>query len=189
MPPDNLRFLCTILDVSSASIHRFLTGLTLLALAGCGPKFVQLAENRPAYSRAEGRNLRAALVSGKEIDRSILKSVADTYLGVPYLWGGQTMEGIDCSAFTQQVVKKALSVDLPRVAVQQSGVGVKVFKFALQPGDLLFFGETPEAIDHVGIYMGEGLFINATSSSGVKYSNIDETYWLNKYQFARRLVF
>lgn len=148
-----------------------------------------MAENRPAYTREEGRNLRAQLIASREIDRTILKSVADTYLGVPYLWGGQTMDGIDCSAFTQQVVRKALQVELPRVAVQQSAVGVRVLKFGLQPGDLLFFGETPEAIDHVGIYMGDGMFINATSSSGVKYSNIDETFWLNKYQFARRLVY
>lgn len=184
-----LRFIPTISFVPC--IHK--SPLTLLLpaaiLSGCGPKFVQLAENRPAYTREEGRNLRAQLLTTREIDRSVLKSVADTYLGIPYLWGGQGPDGIDCSAFTKQVMQKALNIELPRVAVQQSALGVKIFKFALQPGDLVFFGETPEAIDHVGIYMGEGMFINATSSSGVKYSNLDETFWLGKYQFARRLVF
>ena len=48
-------------------------------------------------------------------------------------------------------------------------------------------GPSQDSIEHVGIFMGEGKFINATSSQGVKYSSLDESYWLGKYQFARRL--
>lgn len=156
-------------------------------LSGCGPKFVQLADNRQAYTRDEGRNLGKKLEASREIDITPLKKVTDTYLGIPYVWGGDSQTGIDCSAFSRQVFRKAYGLELPRKASWQSSFGVPVFKFGLQPGDLVFFGPSQDSIEHVGIYMGEGKFVNATSSQGVKYSSLDETYWLNKYQFARRI--
>lgn len=164
------------------------TAAGALLVAGCGPKFVQLGENRPAYTREGGRNLGANLVTNHEVDITPLKAVADTYLGVPYVWGGESMTGIDCSAFTRSVWQRTFGIALPRVAKQQSQLGIPVFKFGLQPGDLVFFGETPDSasIDHVGIYMGKNQFINATSSSGVKYSSLDESFWVGKYQFAKR---
>lgn len=158
-------------------------------LLGCGPKYVQLGNGRPAYTRAEGRNLRQQLMGGKEIDYTGLKRTADIYLGVPYLWGGETMGGIDCSAFTQQVWKKSFGINLPRTAALQSQQGVRIFKYGIMPGDLLFFGPAEDSIEHVGIYMGNDMFINATTSSGVKYSNLDEVYWRLRYQFAKRLVY
>jgi len=158
-------------------------------LAGCGPKFVQLADNRQGYTRDEGRNLGLKLLASRELDITPLKKVADTYLGIPYVWGGDSQTGIDCSAFSRQVFRKAYGLELPRKASWQSSFGVPVFKFGLLPGDLVFFGSSPDTIEHVGIYMGEGKFINATSSQGVKYSGLDESYWLGKYQFARRIPF
>jgi len=148
---------------------------------------VQLGENRPAYTREEGRNLGARLQSGRELDVGPLRKVADTYLGIPYLLGGETTSGIDCSAFSQQVFRKTYGLELPRKAAWQGAQGVPVFKFGLQPGDLVFFGTNVDSVEHVGIYMGEGKFINATSSSGVKYSSLDESYWLGRYLFARRM--
>jgi len=158
------------------------------AFVGCGPKYVQLGENRPAYTRESGRNLGARMVTDHTVDITPLKQVADSYLGVPYVWGGTSTTGIDCSGFTQAVWKRTFGFDLPRVAKQQSALGYPVFKSGLQPGDMVFFGLSSDsvAIDHVGIYMGNNKFINATVSGGVKYSSLDETFWLNKYQFARR---
>lgn len=158
-------------------------------LAGCGPKFVQLADNRQGYTRDEGRNLGRKLIASREVDITPLKKVADTYLGIPYVWGGDSQTGIDCSAFSRQVFRKAYGLELPRKASWQSSFGVPVFKFGLLPGDLVFFGTSPDTIEHVGIYMGDGKFVNATSSQGVKYSSLDESYWLGKYQFARRIPF
>lgn len=156
---------------------------------GCAPKYVRLAENRPAYTREEGKYVWAELQSNRSVDIAKLKEVADEFLGIPYLYGGEGPDSIDCSAFTQQVARKALGLELPRRAVWQSELGVQVFRYALQPGDFLFFGPNYQDIDHVGIYMGDGLFINATTSQGVKYSNIDERFWREKYQFAKRLIF
>ncbi|HXP90901.1 MAG TPA: NlpC/P60 family protein [Fibrobacteria bacterium] len=161
--------------------------VSAVVMSGCGPKFVQLADNRQAYTRDEGRNLGKKLVASREIDITPLKKVTDGYLGIPYVWGGDSQTGIDCSAFSRQVFRKAYGLELPRKASWQSSFGVPVFKFGLQPGDLVFFGPSQDSIEHVGIYMGEGKFVNATSSQGVKYSSLDENYWLNKYQFARRI--
>lgn len=164
-------------------------GILFLALlmAGCATQRVRLAENRPAYSRAEGENARAPVVRVEPPLFNTFKEIADSYLGVPYLWGGNGPDSIDCSAFTQQVFQKAYSLELPRRATWQSELGFHVFKYGVRKGDLLFFGVRPDSIDHVGIYMGDGKFINATVSSGVKYSSLDETFWLTKYQFARRI--
>lgn len=147
----------------------------------------RLAENRPAYSRTEGEQLRAPIIHPDPPYLEQLKAAADAYLGVPYLWGGEDNSGIDCSGFTQRAFREGLGIELPRKASWQSELGLHIFKFGLRKGDLVFFGPSRDSIDHVGIYMGEGMFINATVSSGVKYSSLDETFWLNKYQFARRI--
>lgn len=161
---------------------------TAALLTGCGPKYVRLAENRPAYTREEGRNQMEDMVGSREIDVAYLRAVADAYLGTPYLLGGNGPDSIDCSAFTQQVLRKSYGLELPRKASWQSELGVHVFQFGLQKGDLVFFGPAPDTIEHVGIYMGDGEFINATSSQGVKYSNLDEKYWADRYQFAKRVI-
>lgn len=101
----------------------------------------------------------------KATDDTIVKllSTATSQLGVPYVWGGATLdEGLDCSGFTQQVFKKALNMDLPRVTTDQEKVGtdVEVSKEALQPGDLVFFGDKGNSY-HVGIYLSNGYFVNA----------------------------
>jgi hypothetical protein len=156
-------------------------------LAGCGPSYVRLAEDRPAYTREEGRCEGSKLLGAREIDPGPLRQVAESFLGWPYLLGGDGPSGIDCSAFSRQVFRRAFGLELPRKASWQAGMGVPVFKFGLRPGDLVFFGDAPEAIEHVGIYMDNGLFINATSSSGVRYCSLDDAYWTARYQFARRM--
>ena len=101
----------------------------------------------------------------KASDDTIVKllSTATSQLGVPYVWGGETLdEGLDCSGFVQQVFKKALNMDLPRVTTDQEKVGieVEVSKEYLQPGDLVFFGDKGNSY-HVGIYLSNGYFVNA----------------------------
>ncbi len=161
--------------------------IALQILSGCATQRVRLAENRPAYSRAQGENVRAPIIRDEPPLFATMKEVADSYLGIPYLWGGNGPDSIDCSGFTQQVFQKAYQIELPRKAAWQSELGTHVFKYGVRKGDLVFFGLRPDSIDHVGIYMGGGMFINATVSSGVKYSSLDETFWINKYQFARRI--
>jgi peptidoglycan DL-endopeptidase CwlO len=92
---------------------------------------------------------------------------ADRYVGVPYVWGGNTPDGFDCSGFTKYVFARQ-GVSLPRTSREQSrvGQGVDLDFAAFQPGDLLFFAEPGEAVSHVAIYVGDGQIIHASSAMG-----------------------
>ena len=118
-------------------------------------------------------------------------SVIDTamdYLGVPYRFGGSSLKGIDCSAFVQRVYKY-FSIDLPRTAREQFKAGVKVSKKDdLRIGDLIFFRTYARFPSHVGIYIGEGKMIHASSrDKKVTITSINEPYYVRRYIGAIRL--
>lgn len=110
------------------------------------------------------------------------------YLNTPYQYGGNNKTGIDCSAFTQNVFKKALIFNLPRTASQQFNSGTKISsKYSLQFGDLVFFNTTKNSFPgHVGIYLGDNLFAHASYSRGVTVSSLQSTYFRTRFVGARR---
>ena len=117
-----------------------------------------------------------------------LEKRIEEFLGVPYLWGGDTKEGMDCSAFVK-IVYAIYGIDLPRTSILQSKLGMKIPKSSLLPGDLVFFGDVEkDSATHVGIYMGKNKFANATTSQGVKYSDLDEPFFFSTYLFGRRIA-
>ena len=110
------------------------------------------------------------------------------YLDTPYKYGGNSMKGIDCSAFTLQVYQNALSLDLPRSAREQYAVGEKISKDELQFGDLVFFNTRRRSNPgHVGVYLGESRFVHASRSLGVTVSSLDNAYYKKRYVGARRI--
>ncbi|WP_127575670.1 C40 family peptidase [Paenibacillus barengoltzii] len=118
---------------------------------------------------------------------SALQSEVDQVLGTPYLYGGTTTEGFDCSGFIQYVFKQ-VDVDLPRTTKLQAKEGVKVEKKNLRSGDLVFFNTDGTGISHAGIYMGNGLFSHSSASKGVQISKLSEEYYVERYVTARRIL-
>jgi gamma-D-glutamyl-L-lysine dipeptidyl-peptidase len=116
-----------------------------------------------------------------------LLKTARRMMGVPYLWGGMTPLGLDCSGFVDLVYRVHGKI-LPRDTGPQFAdpSALKVEKDALQPGDLLYFGG--KNISHVGMYLGEGRFINATThlTPAVREDRLDDPYWIPLYKGARR---
>ena len=112
--------------------------------------------------------------------------LARGWLGVPYLFGGCSPTGVDCSCLVQNVYGAA-GIRLPRVAVDQFNATVPVSD--PQPGDLVFFANTYEpGISHVGIYIGDGMQINApTTGQLVSVAPVFTGYWGNHYVGARRV--
>lgn len=138
------------------------------------------------YRALLGRNIPASRGDFGTMLVRRLVSVAQQYVGVPYLFGGTTPGGFDCSGFVQFVCRAAGRA-LPRMADEQYMMGSSVSRSALQPGDLVFFSTYEDGVSHSGIYLGQGRFISATSSRGVAIDSLSDDYWANCYVGARRI--
>lgn len=127
-----------------------------------------------------------------QIDHAIVKKaiVADSanYLGIPYVWGGASPTGFDCSGFVYYMFNSH-GVDMPRTTSKDLyNMGTPINRTLLQPGDLVFFAiNEPGVISHVGIYIGNNQFISATSSKGIASVSMDNTYWSQYYVGAQRV--
>ena len=112
-----------------------------------------------------------------------LYSTAKKYLGTPYVWGGTTPSGFDCSGYTQYVYKQSLNKSLNRTAQAQYDSTAKVSNSDVQKGDLVYFGYNTNNISHVGIYVGNGQMIDA-QNNGVIIEQVNAPWW-NKVGYSR----
>ena len=116
-------------------------------------------------------------------------SSAENKLGSTYVYGDTGKEGYDCSGLIYSIYCNELGISLPRSSAAQSTFGKQVSKSDLQEGDLVFFNTTGNGVSHVGIYIGGGKFIHASSGQGkVMTSSLDEGYYEDRYVNATRVL-
>lgn len=138
------------------------------------------------YSALLGREMPDITHGANYIARRIVSSSMD-YIGVPYLFGGTTPSAFDCSGYVQYVFANA-GISLPRTADVQYEVGTPVSTTELVAGDLVFFSTYTYGASHVGIYIGDGKFIHASSSRGVTIDSLSSSYYSSRYIGSRRVL-
>jgi cell wall-associated NlpC family hydrolase len=118
---------------------------------------------------------------------AVAARTAERFVGIPYQWGGNNVvEGMDCSGFVRAVYNLC-GVNIPRNSREQFRVGENVGRVDLKDGDLVFFGSSEDAINHVGIYVGNGSFVHAPRRGDeIKVTSLEDPYFAKKYVGARR---
>ncbi len=145
----------------------------------------------PAWEAGKPPELHAPHTGGRETgDRqmgTIAARTAERFVGIPYQWGGNTVvDGMDCSGFVRAVYNLC-GVSIPRTSREQFNAGSPVARSDLKEGDLVFFGSSDTAINHVGIYVGNDRFVHAPKrGEEIRISSLDESYFEHRFVGARR---
>ncbi|MRT92531.1 NlpC/P60 family protein [Ancylomarina sp. 16SWW S1-10-2] len=109
------------------------------------------------------------------------------YKGVPYKYGGTSIKGFDCSGFVQFTYKNLFKIELPRTTGLMLKEGIPISKRKLRIGDLVLF-RTSKRYRHVGIFMGDNLFMHVSTKKGLMKSNLNNPYWSKHYLTSRRIL-
>jgi len=137
-----------------------------------------------------GLLLSLGILSGSAFaDSSVskLEAKVNKLIGSDYAYGGTTPKGFDCSGFTMYVFA-AFGVSLDHSSKSQAREGKAVSKDDLRAGDLVFFDTGGDGISHVGIYLGDGVFVHASTNNGVVKNKLSESYYAKRYVTARRIL-
>ncbi len=111
----------------------------------------------------------------------------DSWMGTPYVYGGVSHNGVDCSGFTQAVYR-SVGIEIPRRASRQAAAAETVRRENLKYGDLVFFNTSGSGISHCGIYLGNGEFVHASSSRGVVRDLLNHPYYSTRYVTGGRFL-
>jgi lipoprotein Spr len=123
----------------------------------------------------------------ESIGNHALYSLIDEWMGVKYQYGGNSKEGIDCSSFSGMLFQKLYGINLPRTSTDQYQIAEPVEDPELLEGDLLFFKTGKSPISHVGVYLGNGRFVHASTIKGVTIDHLEFPYYKKTYLFAGRV--
>lgn len=165
----------------------------ILMLSGC-------KSSRSSVRRGSGGRERVEQTSGKrhrdysgeqtdQMGRDLVEE-ARRWMGTPYRYGGQDRSGTDCSGLVMQVYKNVCEVKLPRTTSDQRVYCITVPRDRTRVGDLVFFSSKGGrgSVSHVGLYIGNGEMIHASSSRGVTVSSVDTGYWGERFQGIGRVA-
>ncbi|MBU0750816.1 MAG: C40 family peptidase [Gammaproteobacteria bacterium] len=159
----------------------FLIGALLFSAAAAADEIpgrdISVPEGKVSFVDRASTNVHNAL--GQALD----------LVGIRYKRGGSSPEtGFDCSGFVGHVFREGLGLYLPRSSREISKAGDVVAKTELRPGDLVFFNTMRRTFSHVGIYLGDNLFVHAPRSGGkVRVEDMSDRYWAKRYNGARRV--
>ena len=156
-----------------------LTALICLAISGC-------STTPPASPVSLKPAANAVNLADQSRVRQKLLDQYRQWKGVKYRLGGLSRSGIDCSGFVYRTYRELLGIAVPRTTEHLARTGTPVPRNDLSSGDLVFF-KTGLKARHVGIYVGEGRFLHASTSNGVMLSGLEDHYWQDRFWHARRL--
>jgi len=175
------------------SKYIFLSGLLVLLITSCeSQKTVtgQLYDPKEVAELSDKLGIRLSNTD-KDDDRNMpLYAESSLWLGVPYRYGGLSRKGLDCSGFTYLIYQKVYRKKIPRNTSDLAKMNMhKISKGDLQTGDLVFFAtaKSHKRINHVGIYLKDGLFVHASTSNGVIVSHLNEGYYSRTWQKGGRI--
>ena len=180
---------------TSSGILASLTNGTAVSVTGVSGGWYKVTVNGKAgyinadyISTSVSSSTNMASYSGLSAKRTAVLDYAAKFLGVPYVYGGSTPSGFDCSGFTSYVYKNTVC-SIERVAQAQFDTTTRVSRDELLPGDLVFFGSSAYSISHVGIYVGDDEFIHAPHTGDVvKYESLSGSY-ASRFQGGGRVIF
>ena len=140
---------------------------------------------------ASGLQFKYAILLDALVERLsnvLLLQNMDHWWGTRYSYGGSTEDGIDCSAFTQIILRDVYKTSIPRTARAQYDNSNHIAMEELTQGDLVFFQTVGRDISHVGIYLTNNKFVHAATSGGVMISDLNDAYWRSRYKGAGRVL-
>ena len=151
------------------------------------PKFTEHGSSEIEPPRERPNALLRDREYASSFERQLTEAI-ESYLGVPYQFGGTTRSGMDCSGFVSTVYRDAVDLELPHRARSMFKLGRSIESERLGFGDLVFFENIENyGVSHVGIYVGDGKFAHASSSRGIVISEFKLDYYRKRYIGARRV--
>jgi cell wall-associated NlpC family hydrolase len=143
------------------------------------------ATNIPAYM-GSSRFPAKVKYTQREIT-SLVEKKYHEWAGTRHRMGGNSKKGIDCSGYVNHVYGSLFELRIPRSTKTLAGIGARIDRSDLAPGDLVFF--KPHSYPrHVGVYVGKGMFMHASTSKGVMLSSLNSTYWRKHYWMSRKII-
>ena len=161
-------------------------GLAAVTATGCASR--SGAVPQPFPRPGPPRTAAGTAAPTRPADGYAITATALAYRGVPYVDGGETVDGFDCSGFTRYVFAQH-GVMLPRLAADQYRAGAPIDPDEVEAGDLVFFTTVAPGASHVGLAIGGDEFVHAPSEHGeVRVERLGSRYWSQRYLGARRVV-
>ncbi|MBR4176925.1 MAG: C40 family peptidase [Bacteroidales bacterium] len=138
---------------------------------------VQFRGTKPTKPNAGGGSGSTGIELNDKDNRDLYAAI-DSWYGTPYLYGGCSTSGVDCSCFVGKIFKSVYGANLHRTANDiQLDMAKMVSRDALREGDIVFFTNSNGKVSHVGIYLKDDLFVHSSTSNGVTISSLDNSYW------------